>query len=333
MLFVFLACTGSQPEPVPPTPPEVAQPTGVTRTYEWTVAPGGWDLWLNAEQVVGRATGYAINGEFWGPTLVADLGDTVRLTLDNQTTEAIGITPAGLRYDLDNDGLTRLAEPGGSVTYTWEAMVAPGVYLYRSRILDTKLRERQAMAGILGLVVVRGREWQAEEDMHFVNALMVRTYPPFTEVDNSIPGPARHGGFDTNCEQCVDTGIVIPGDKHASHNQALVLQEVRLNPAGENARNPWVTDTLEVPRVAWNREQDVRIHGVAYGTDEASLHLEGLPWEDPSSDRTITTVRLGPGETTWITLPAGQPLGPHRIENFATHDYGLMSGWIDVGLE
>ncbi|MEZ4323468.1 MAG: multicopper oxidase domain-containing protein [Myxococcota bacterium] len=331
MLMLLAACTGSGPTPVP-TPVdtvEVPTPTGVTREYEWTVAYGSWDLWLNGEQVVGRATGFTVNGEFWGPTIVCDLGDTVRVTLDNQTAEAIGITPGGLRYDADDDGLLRRAEPGGTVTYTWEALEGPGVFLWRSRELDLKLREDQAMAGLLGMVVVRGRDWREQEPDRLVNAMMVRTYPPYTTVQPDLPGPWRHGPQDTACAQCVDTGI-FPGDLHASHNQALVFQEVTPNPAGPTAKNPWLTDSLEVPRLEIARGQAVRIHTAAYGAGVAAFHIEGLTWPDPFTGQTVNTTWLAPGETRWADLGEVSSIGAHRVENFTTTDYGLQSGWMVV---
>ncbi|MCB9676542.1 MAG: multicopper oxidase domain-containing protein [Alphaproteobacteria bacterium] len=333
MLWFVAACTGPTPEPIP-TPvveDEVPTPTGVVREYEWEVSYGAWDLWLNAEQVVGRATGYTFDGEFWGPTIVCDLGDTVRVTLDNQTGDTIGITPGGMVYDADNDGLLRRAGPGESVTYTWEAMSGPGVFLWRSRQLDIKLRESQAMSGMIGLVVVRGRDWRETRPDRLLNAMMVRTYPPLTSVQPDLPGPWRHGPLDTACAQCIDTGV-FPGDLHATHNQALVLQEIRPNPAGENAKNPWLTDSLEVPRIEIETGQTVRMHTTAYGTGVAAFHIEGLDWADPFTGQVVNTTWLAPGETRWADLGAIEAIGAHRIENFATTDYGLQSGWMVVSL-
>ncbi len=334
LLLALSACTGSSPTPpVQPAtePPEVPVPTGVTREYEWDVGLGTWDLWLNGELVVGQASGFTVEDEFWGPTVVCDLGDTVRITLNNLANEPIGITPTGMSYDADNDGLLRQAAPGESVTYTWQAMEGPGVFFWRSRTLDIKLREKQAMAGLMGAIVVRGRELSAHEPERMLNALFVRTYAPFTEVDDDIPGPWRHGPNDTACPLCVDTGL-IPGDKHATHNQTLVLQEVTPNPAGEGAKNPWVTDSLEVPRVEIARGEAVRLHGLSYGADVTSMHLEGLTWTDPASGQTISTTYLAPGETTFAWFPELDAVGSHRIENFASTDYGLQSGWVNVAI-
>lgn len=333
MILALLACTRPTPPATPELEPEVPVATGVTRAYTWDVGYGAWDLWLNGEQVVGRATGFTLDGASWGPTIVCDLGDTVRLTLNNLTNEPVGLTPGGLRYDGDNDGLRRLALPGRSATWTWEAMEGPGVFLYRSRVMDTRLREHQAMSGLLGLIVVRGRDWRDDEPDRLLNALLVRTYPPNTTVQDGVPGPWRHPGGDTACPQCVDTGL--PDlDRHGTHNQALVLQEVRENPAGTGARNPWLTTTHTVPRVELAVGEAVRLHAVAYGTQDASLHVEGLTWPDPFTGQLLTTRRLGPGETTWADFGElnHAAIGAHRIENFSTHDYGLMSGWLVVSV-
>jgi hypothetical protein len=59
---------------------ETVTPTGVTRTYEWTVSE--FDNWVGPDGVV-KPYARLVNGQFPGPTLYAQWGDDIEVTITN----------------------------------------------------------------------------------------------------------------------------------------------------------------------------------------------------------------------------------------------------------
>ena len=264
-----------------------ASSSGVVRSYETTVTRGSYDLRMHGGMVMGRVDGFLMDGQFLGPTLVADLGDTLEVTLVNETDVPVGLHPHGVRYDKANEGVTRLAEPGGSVTYSWEADQGTGTFLYHSHELDEQMREYQAEAGVLGvLVVLDPAEEIALGTDHMVNYAMTSTYEPWTTIDEDAMDTGA-GGSDTG-----DTGGA--GDA-SGHNHTMVVQEVRGDPP--------VTDTMESLTTTAALHDAVRVNVVAFGEEFHTFHMHGYTWQDPGAGRTLDTIGLGPAETYAFHLP------------------------------
>jgi FtsP/CotA-like multicopper oxidase with cupredoxin domain len=155
------------------------------RRFHVTATYGDVEIVGMAGTGLGALHGYHVDGQFGLPTLVAELGDTVEITLQNDTFEAMGLHPHGVRYDIDNDGISRLAAPGESVTYTWYATEGTGTFPYHSHEMDSAGYEYQAEAGILGALVVLDPKEPAPDAM--VTYLMMAAYEPWTDAETGTP--------------------------------------------------------------------------------------------------------------------------------------------------
>ena len=82
-----------------------------------------------------------------GPTIYANAGDTVQVTLTNNLPEATGLLFHGQGMVLDTTGIA-----SGSTTYTITA-TQPGTFLYEAALLPNA--EHQAAMGLYGALVVR----------------------------------------------------------------------------------------------------------------------------------------------------------------------------------
>lgn len=264
--------------------------TGVVRRYEATVTEGDYELRMDGGMVMGVLHGYLMNGQFLGPTLVANAGDTIEMTLHNEVNVDIGLHPHGVRYDKDNEGMSKMAMPGESVTYTWEATNGPGTFLYHSHMLDDELLEYQAMAGILGVIVLLDPdETERYAPDHMINYVMTSTYEPWTEIDEDAMDPPA----DT-----ADTGGTgDTGEPHEdeSHNHTMVVQEVR----GED----YATDTMEYLTTTAKLGETVRVNLVGFGEEFHTYHLHGYTWEDPYTGQVLDVKALGPAESYYFHLP------------------------------
>src|SRR5687768_15117520 len=87
--------------------------TGVVRSYTTTVTMGAYDLRMDGGMVMGVTEAFLLDDQFLGPTLVADAGDTIEVTVVNQTDVDVGLHPHGVHYDKENEGVATVAPPGG----------------------------------------------------------------------------------------------------------------------------------------------------------------------------------------------------------------------------
>jgi FtsP/CotA-like multicopper oxidase with cupredoxin domain len=160
-------------------------PEAPVRRFHVTATYGSFDVVAMDGTGVGTLHGYFVDGQFGLPTLVVNLGDTIEITLQNDTFEAMGLHAHGVRYDEDNDGVTRVAAPGQSTTYTWSATEGVGNFLYHSHQMDAEMYEYQAEAGILGALVVLDPTEPLPANM--VTYLLMAAYEPWTEAASGAP--------------------------------------------------------------------------------------------------------------------------------------------------
>lgn len=268
--------------------PQVEWPsTGVTRAYSVTATTGGWELRMDGGMVMAHLDGYHLNGQFLGPTLVADAGDALEVTLVNQTDAPIGLHPHGVHYDKDNEGMMQVADPGGEVTYHWEATNGPGTFPYHSHELDEELREYQGMAGVLGAIVLLDPAQPPPDVM--VNWFLLSTYEPWT-----TPVDDPHGAEDTDPSTDTDEA---QGGEPVVHNHTLVVQEVRS--AGET----WTTETKDLLTAKVALGDNVRGNVIGFGEEFHTFHTHGFTWRDPATGGPMDTRTVGPAESFWFELP------------------------------
>lgn len=112
------------------------------RETEWEFAPGR------------SIRGYGFNGEIPGPTIEAEVGDTLNVKLTNQLPEPTTIHWHGLRIPAEMDGtemVQRPVEPGESFEYRFVVPDA-ATFWYHTHVNETEQLER----GLYGALLVRG---------------------------------------------------------------------------------------------------------------------------------------------------------------------------------
>lgn len=100
--------------------------------------------------------GFAYNGEVPGPTIEANVGDTIEVRLKNSLPQATTIHWHGIRLPADMDGtgaVQRAVEPGETFTYRFVVLDA-GTFWYHSHHNETEQIER----GLYGPLIVHGED-------------------------------------------------------------------------------------------------------------------------------------------------------------------------------
>jgi len=100
--------------------------------------------------------GFAFNGEVPGPTIEANVGDTIEVRLKNSLPQATTVHWHGIRLPADMDGtgaVQRAVEPGETFTYRFVVPDA-GTFWYHSHTNETEQIER----GLYGPLIVRGAD-------------------------------------------------------------------------------------------------------------------------------------------------------------------------------
>lgn len=136
------AMSGPTPSPVPPIAPREVHVSLEARETSWEIAPGR------------RVTAWGYQGMVPGPTINANVGDTLVAHLVNRLSEPTVIHWHGLRVPSAMDGTESVqttVPPGGSFEYR---MVLPdaGTFWYHSHANETVQIER----GLYGALIVRG---------------------------------------------------------------------------------------------------------------------------------------------------------------------------------
>src|SRR5919201_3230352 len=111
------------------------------RETDWEYAPGR------------RVDGNTFNGQVPGPTIEAEVGDTLVVRFANELSEPTTIHWHGLRVPADMDGteaVQRAVEPGESFEYRFVVPDA-GTFWYHSHVNETEQLER----GLYGALIVR----------------------------------------------------------------------------------------------------------------------------------------------------------------------------------
>ncbi|KAI1258752.1 laccase [Xylariaceae sp. FL1019] len=132
---------------------ESATPSGVTRSYSWVIEE--LENWLAPDGELKNRT-MLINGVYPGPTITADWGDTISVTVTNKlTVNGTGIHWHGLRQLGSNleDGVGGITEcpipPGGSKTYSFK-LTQYGTTWYHSHF------SAQYANGVFGAIRING---------------------------------------------------------------------------------------------------------------------------------------------------------------------------------
>src|ERR671931_1154854 len=114
------------------------------RKVDWEYSPGR------------SVSGNTFNGQVPGPTIEAEVGDTLVVEFTNELSAPTTIHWHGLRVPADMDGteaVQRAVEPGESFEYRFVVPDA-GTFWYHSHVNETEQLER----GLYGALIVRGSD-------------------------------------------------------------------------------------------------------------------------------------------------------------------------------
>ncbi len=104
---------------------------------------------------------WSYNGTVPGPTIYANVGDTLKITLKNQHTLIHSLHVHGFTYNITSDGSQGdpglsdlgMVAPGGQYTYTFKAE-RPGLFAYHCHSDDTHEISVHIQQGLYGAIVV-----------------------------------------------------------------------------------------------------------------------------------------------------------------------------------
>jgi FtsP/CotA-like multicopper oxidase with cupredoxin domain len=316
---------------------------------------------------LGTLHGYHVDGQFGLPTLVVSLGDTIEITLQNDTFEAMGLHPHGVAYDQDNDGVSRVADPGGSVTYTWRATEGVGTFPYHSHQMDAAGYEYQAEAGVLGAIVVLDPAERPPDRM--VTYLMTALYEPWTEAATGNPEPVDERDADGSNRVMAartppsdaDEPLHLPGPRiepgeldgharswaaaghdtgggatdtgghaHGSGTGTLGTHNHALVVQTVGGEGWTATDTRESNVHAAKLGETVRMNVISFGSEFHTFHLHGHTWEDPGTGQVTDSVTVGPGTAYHLTLDPLDNPGRWNVHCHVESHSHSMSAWMDV---
>jgi hypothetical protein len=268
--------------------------------------PGGGSVavWGYASSAAGPAT-------LPGPTLVANEGETLEVTLHNELAQRTAVLFRGQPMPPDLSG----ASPGGSVTYTFPAG-APGTFLYEAGPLPGAAH--QVPMGLYGALVIRpsasplSRAYAAASTTYDDEAVVL-----LSEIDPALNGSDDPAAFDLR-----------------SFAPRFRLIGGKAYPA-----------TAAIPTGAGRRvllryvNAGVQHHSMAVlGADQTVIATDGVARVYPHR---VVAETIGPGQTldAIVTVPAATPAGArlalHEGSLVLTNDgapgFGGMLTFLAVG--
>lgn len=265
--------------------PNVVAVELVARPYLWTI--GGTAV-----------MGYAYNGQIPGPTLTAEVGNTVRVTLYNQLPDPTTVHWHGVNVPISMDGVPwkmPAVSPGESFVYEFVVKQA-GTFWYHPHF-DTG---KQVDLGLYGALVVNSKEQPKPDHDHVVvldtwgEVDGTSAFPPLGELWGILMEdmPAEHTadhGVDLRTLKWTVNGVVHPELKVAA-GETMRLRFI-------NASNNGYLE-LNGPEIRH------------IGGDQGLLAALNTP----------ETIVLGPGDRADVEVLVGKD--PIVISNYSYSMYG-----------
>ncbi|WP_084315740.1 multicopper oxidase family protein [Thalassobacillus devorans] len=285
----------------------------------------------------GKAWGY--NGSTPGPTLVAEEGDKVEITVTNNLPEATSVHWHGLKVPNDMDGVTSIQdtptiEPGESFTYTF-TLEQSGTYMYHSHTNVSK----QELMGLGGAFVIQPKKQNQQVDRDIVMMLQEWT----------LEGAGGHGDM----EMAMPSSDKEANDEEHSEKEGMTAKAsddsgaYEINPMGMepntftiNGKSYPDTEPIQV-----KRGETVRLRFTNLSGNSHPMHMHGDDFKvvaadgnriDASAQLTKNTINVAAGET-WDVEFTAENVGkwpihchkPHHTMN-ANGDTGGMFTVIEV---
>ncbi|MFD1363219.1 multicopper oxidase family protein [Lentibacillus salinarum] len=278
-----------------------------------------------------KAKAWGFNGSAPGPTLVAEEGDTVEITVHNSLPEATSVHWHGLEVPNDMDGVPLVQDspkikPGESFTYKF-TLEQSGTYMYHSH---TKVSKQELM-GLTGSFVIQPKKQNEQVDRDIVMMLQEWT----------LDGAGGHG--DMNTEQEHQTGTE-EDDTEDAENEKGVYE---VDPMGMepnmftiNGKSYPSTEPIKV-----KKGETVRIRFTNLSGNSHPMHMHGDDFKvvaadgnriNKSAQLEKNTINVAAGETWDIEFTAENvgtwPIHchkPHHTMN-ANGETGGMFNTIEV---
>lgn len=224
-----------------PSHDAVKRYTLVAQEVQWEIAPGQF------------FTAWTYNGTIPGPTLVANVGDTIIVTLVNRLRTIVSVHTHGVSFDYTSDGTfrsTAFVAPGGTYTYTWIAKPeSVGTWAYHDSV--AKLEEN----------------------------------PP--SFFRQHPNPESGEGI----ERGLYGALIVRGSNEPVVDHEVVLIGGEFGPEPTNGRYfaVWNGRAHEsTPHLIFKQGERIRFHVINIGPNEVhTLHIHGHRWIDPQTGQVI----------------------------------------------
>jgi len=266
------------------------------------------------EYAPGRSVaGNTFNGQVPGPTIEAEVGDTLVVELTNELSEPTTIHWHGLRVPADMDGtesVQRAVEPGESFEYRFVVPDA-GTFWYHSHVNETEQLER----GLYGALIVRGPDEpvvDGERVQHLDDLKLDEAgdLAPFGDPHEHHAG--REGDVRlVNGEQEPELEIAAGQVERWRIVNAANTRFVRLSIGGRpftivGSDGGLLTAPVEATEVLITPGERVDL---AVGPfDEGELiEIEGLPYDRGKGEtprERFATLRVGPSAPSQASIPA-----------------------------
>jgi len=266
------------------------------------------------EYAPGRSVaGNTFNGQVPGPTIEAEVGDTLVVELINELSEPTTIHWHGLRVPADMDGtesVQRAVEPGESFEYRFVVPDA-GTFWYHSHVNETEQLER----GLYGALIVRGPDEpvvDGERVLHLDDLKLDEAgdLAPFGDPHEHHAG--REGDVRlVNGEQEPELEIAAGQIERWRIVNAANTRFVRLSIGGRpftivGSDGGLLTAPVEATEVLITPGERVDL-AVGPFADGELLEIEALPYDRGKGEtprERFATLRVGPSAPSQASIPA-----------------------------
>lgn len=246
-------------------------PTGTVREFQLVAKEAPWEV---APGVTVPAITY--DGQVPGPTIRVTEGDTLRVTLTNELSQATTIHWHGLHVPNNMDGVAPFSqapiEPGQSFTYEFPASHA-GTFMYHSHLNSVEQIDR----GLYGPLI----------------------------IDPATPPPARFDQEFTMVLSAWNT-TAMSGREASMAGMSMAYDYFTINGKAFPAAPAWTVQAGELVRVRLINISNLAHPMHLHGHDFTVIAKDGEPIR-PANQQTMNTLSVDAGETYDIVFRADNP--------------------------
>jgi len=254
--------------PIPPLATSTVTASG-TRVFDLTARAGSTALVDGAE-----TTTWGYNGDYLGPTLVANRGETVEVDLHNELAEATTIHWHGMLLPASEDGgPDSPVEPGATWKPSWTIDQPAATLWYHPH--PTGETERQASMGLAGMFIVRD------------------------EAEAALDLPRQYG--------VDDVPVIVQDVRLDDANQLSRDARGYIGPIGDQlavngAIGPYFDVTTSAVRLRLLNGSAARTYNFTF-SDARGFSLIATDGGLLDTSAALTSVQLSPGERAEIVVP------------------------------